>query len=207
MLCGRSTPVFHNIFYNSYIDPKYFNKKIEIPFTDIIIGQYEEIKQPTMTHVTTVTLKLNLTDEEDNVIADAGIDDMVRLATHLQHLAETLQCDIATNVTEICTESCICGSWTVENERMGYELVTTYHFELKFGVRHVGQYLSNSTISTMVDAIIEESRSSYSSHYVSYPVHWCTTPAPSMLIDASEAVDYYDYERNCAVADLQINVE
>ena len=172
-----------------------------------------------MTHVTTITLKLNLTDEEGTELVDtgtgtAGTDDtntasMARVTTYLQTIIptlDTLQCADAINVTEICMESCISGSWIVETERMGYELVTTYHYEIEISVRHIGQCLSNSIISRMVGAILEAGAdASYvseenpdTSYHVSYPVDWFATQSPSQLIDASEAVDYCEYEGLCA---------
>jgi hypothetical protein len=160
-----------------------------------------------MTHVTTITLKLNLADEEGTILVgtDTNTASMARLATYLQTIIptlDTLQCADAINVTEICMESCISGIWIVENERMGYELVTTYHYEIEISVRHIGQCLSNSIISRMVGAILEAGAdASYvseenldTSYHVSYPVDWFATQSPSLLIDDREAVGYCGWD-------------
>jgi hypothetical protein len=156
-----------------------------------------------MTHVTTITLKLNLADEEGTILTNTA--SMARLAAYLQTIIptlDTLQCADAINVTEICMESCISGIWIVENERMGYELVTTYHYEIEISVRHIGQCLSNSIISRMVGAILEAGAdASYvseenldTSYHVSYPVDWFATQSPSLLIDDREAVGYCEWD-------------
>ena len=180
---------------------------------------YTAIEDIIMTHVTTISVKMNFGyfNEEQDGSMDPDIDtvDMIQLAGHVEGLIPALDDlqELQDNcygeddgedgegfekVTEICMRSFMPCTWTVENERMGYELVITYRFELQIDVRHIGHDLSSSVISRIVDAFFEDG--AYSSpdipHHVSYPVHWDAAQSNSLLIDANEAIDYGDYERS-----------
>ena len=179
----------------------------------------------TMTQVTTISVKLNfgyLDGEQDGSMdPDSGTVDLAQLKGHVEDLIPTLDdlqddCDGEDDeehgegfekVTEICMKSFMPGTWTVASERMGYELVITYRFELQIDVRHIGHDLSSSVISKIVDAFFEAgANSSYTPdepdipHHVSYPVHWDAAQSDSLLIDAREAIDYDDYERSIGYA-------
>jgi hypothetical protein len=186
----------------------------------IIVGYIHnnaDTKQ-TMTQVTTISVKLNfgyLDGEQDGSMdPDSGTVDLVQLAGHVEDLIPTLD-DLQDDydgegfekVTEICMRSFMPGTWTIESERMGYELVTTYRFEVQIDVRHIGHDLSSSVISKIVDAFFEAgANSSYTPdepdipHHVSYPLHWDAAQSETLLIDAREAIDYGDYERSIGYA-------
>jgi hypothetical protein len=178
-----------------------------------------------MTKVTTISVKLNfgyLDGEQDGSMdPDSGTVDLAQLAGHVEDLIPTLDdlqddCDGEDDeehgegfekVTEISMKSFTPGTWTVASERMGYELVITYRFELQIDVRHIGHDLSRSVISKIVDAFFEAgANSSYTPdepdipHHVSYPLHWDAAQSEPLLIDAGEAIDYGDYERSIGYA-------
>jgi hypothetical protein len=178
-----------------------------------------------MTQVTTISVKLNFGyfDEiqDCSMDPDSGTVDLVQLASHVGDLIPTLD-DLQDDyhreenetefikVTEICMRSFVPGTWTIANEHMGYELVTTYRFEVQIDVRHIGHDLSRSVISKIVDTFFEAGAiSSYTPdepdipHLMIYPVHWDAVQSESSLIDASEAIDYGDYERSIGYAQAQ----
>lgn len=162
-----------------------------------------------MTSVTTVTMYLNLNDIDDEPVdPDTSAIDNRQLTNCLQEIIPTLGnllqgCEDAINITEFSMNSLTIGSWTIATEYNGYELVTTYRFEMKIDVRHIGQHLSISAIDNIVNAILVTDvvvAHHQNQLYVGYPVYWRATPSHSSLNDACEAIDYWEYETRCAIA-------